>query len=1508
MVRFLLLIAAICCSVQSYAQPYTDEFNDSDPAHVTSLNRTIGGVQFDFLFTGEGDGGNFVLFDRYGVGDSPSLDLRSSDINTNTTEKITIARNDGQLFVLTSLFLRNDGNTPVTIQGYRSGSPAGAPQSVADGQVNTYNFGVVVDQVQITATDFYQVNLDDFTWSVPTNTAPVAVAPSAPAVNWNTVDVALADNIQVSDANGDSQTVTFTVTGGTVSLGTSDITFGGSGNGSASFTAAGTLADINAALDAATFTPTPNLYGTNAGTISFVSNDGTINSNPATVTFDITSVNNAPVVSNTVGNVFWTEGNPPTTVKPLIGVSDPDGDNITKAIITNILFVPGDELSVATPGPYAVDYNSSTGVLTLSGIGTAAEMQAALRTVGYRNSTDNPGLGNTRNTRILTFFVEDDNAATSAAVGNPGIFVSSVNDAPTVTLPASISVLEDTNSPLTGISFADADAGSIDVTTTFSVPTGTLAATSGGGVTVSGSGTGNLSLDGPLTAINSFIAGANLNFLNEPGNTNDQTLTVSINDNGNTGTGGALQDNVVVTITVTQNPPVVTSVAVPANGTYGVSQDLDFTVTFDDDITLNTGAGVPSLSLTVGSSTKTATYISEDGTNALVFRYTVQTGDLDADGISVGSAISLNGGTLRSGSGIDANLALDNIGNTDAVRVDGVAPSGYTVQIDQDPIDRAGQNTVSFTFSGAEPGATFSYTFSGAGTDVSGSGTITTSTDQITGISLAGLADGTVTLNAALTDPAGNTGTPASDVATKHTNDVPTASDVSISGTLTIEEVLTGSYTYADEDADTESGTTYQWYRSVDELGTGKTAIPGADTEQYTLQPTDKGAYISFEVVPNDGNAFGAAVESALAGPVKINQLITFPGIPTKTYGAGSFALGDAQTDQGLDVTYTAVDPTVVSITGNQATILKSGSTQITATQGGDGETNAAAPITQTLSVNTASLTVIAAGQSKVYGDTDPIFTYSATGFANGDDESILSGALTREAGEAAGNYAIQLGTLSAGAAYAINFTGADFTIALKGITGITFGDGTFVYDGTARSLAITGTLPDGTSVAYTGNTRTDVGTQEVTATISGDNYETLVLKADLTVTEATITGITFGDGSFTYDGSTKSLSITGTLPDGTSVAYTGNTRTDVGMQEVTATISGDNYETLVLTADLTVTEATITGITLEDENFVYDGTAKSLAITGTLPEGTSVAYTDNTRTDVGMQEVTATISGGDYTDLVLTAELSVTPAMRDLTFPAIAEKTYGDADFDAGATASSGEAVSYTSSNPAVAEIVDGQIRIVGAGTATITATVPDNTNYGNRPETSRTLTVQKATQSIAFAEVGEVGRDAGSIPLDATASTGLPVSLSLDDEQVATVNGTMLTILRLGTVRITATQTGDGNHHAAEPVTITVSVVDPQADFPVRVHKAVSPNGDGINDFLMVEAIRDHPENRVTVFSRNGTLVYEASGYNNGSVAFRGIGTGQLKVSAGTYFYIVEVKVNGKWAYHKGYFVLRY
>jgi hypothetical protein len=134
-------------------------------------------------------------------------------------------------------------------------------------------------------------------------------------------------------------------------------------------------------------------------------------------------------------------------------------------------------------------------------------------------------------------------------------------------------------------------------------------------------------------------------------------------------TSGVLVDGVA---------PTITTVTGPAAGTYIVGQNLDFTVQFDDTVVVNTAGGTPRLVLTIGSTTRFATYLSGSGSNMLTFRYTVQAGDLDSDGIAVASPIDLNGGTIKDTNGNDAVLSFTPP-DTSGVLVDGVAPTIVSV-------------------------------------------------------------------------------------------------------------------------------------------------------------------------------------------------------------------------------------------------------------------------------------------------------------------------------------------------------------------------------------------------------------------------------------------------------------------------------------------------------------------------------------------------------------------------------------------------------------------------------------------------------------------------------------------------------------------------------------------------------------------------------------------------------------------------------------------------------------
>ena len=81
---------------------------------------------------------------------------------------------------------------------------------------------------------------------------------------------------------------------------------------------------------------------------------------------------------------------------------------------------------------------------------------------------------------------------------------------------------------------------------------------------------------------------------------------------------------------------------------------------------------------------------------------------------------------------------------------------------------------------------------------------------------------------------------------------------------------------------------------------------------------------------------------------------------------------------------------------------------------------------TASYTIKPAELKVTAEAQTKKVGEADPELTYTYEGLVDGDK---ITGALTRDAGEAAGSYAIKLGTLTAGTNYAITFTGANLTI-----------------------------------------------------------------------------------------------------------------------------------------------------------------------------------------------------------------------------------------------------------------------------------------------------------------------------------------------------------------------------------------------------------------------------------------------------------------------------------------------
>jgi hypothetical protein len=105
---------------------------------------------------------------------------------------------------------------------------------------------------------------------------------------------------------------------------------------------------------------------------------------------------------------------------------------------------------------------------------------------------------------------------------------------------------------------------------------------------------------------------------------------------------------------------------------------------------------------------------------------------------------------------------------------DTLAPSGYTISIDQSEIDTFNLASTSFTFAAAELGTAYNYTVtsSAGGVPVIGNGTVTSATQSIGGINVIGLSNGILTYSVTLTDVVGHVGLIASDTVIKNSHPI----------------------------------------------------------------------------------------------------------------------------------------------------------------------------------------------------------------------------------------------------------------------------------------------------------------------------------------------------------------------------------------------------------------------------------------------------------------------------------------------------------------------------------------------------------------------------------------------------------------------------------------------------------------------------------------------------------------------------------------------------------------
>ncbi|MHC2467049.1 beta strand repeat-containing protein [Bradyrhizobium embrapense] len=322
-------------------------------------------------------------------------------------------------------------------------------------------------------------------------------------------------------------------------------------------TAGSTVADFQTALDSITYFNSSNNPSGLARTVTITANDGTLDGTPVTDTIDVTPVNNPPVV--TIGAITnFSEppvGTPPAnsipvTIAPNLTITDVDSTNLISATFELTDLKPSDALSIAghagTSGDignihFDITSTATTETVTLTGTDTIAHYNAVLDAVQFNNTGEPPDT----TARTYTVTAVDDggtaNGGNDTGSASATQTVTAIDDPPTATVPSDSSVgtaFSHTNLAISGLSVADIDSAGGNETATITSNHGALSFDTTGLAGFTNNGSHTVTLTGTIAQLNTALA--TLTYNSDDGFTGSDTVSLNINDNGHTGSGGPL--------------------------------------------------------------------------------------------------------------------------------------------------------------------------------------------------------------------------------------------------------------------------------------------------------------------------------------------------------------------------------------------------------------------------------------------------------------------------------------------------------------------------------------------------------------------------------------------------------------------------------------------------------------------------------------------------------------------------------------------------------------------------------------------------------------------------------------------------------------------------------------------------------------------------------------------------------------------------------------------------------
>jgi cyclophilin family peptidyl-prolyl cis-trans isomerase len=576
-----------------------------------------------------------------------------------------------------------------------------------------------------------------------------------------------------------------------------------------------------------------------------------------------------------------------------------------------------------------------------------------------------------------------------------------------------------------------------------------------------------------------------------------------------------------------------------------------------------------------------------------------------------------------------------------------------------------------------------------------------------------------------------------------------------------------------------------------------------------------------------------------------------------KTFGGLPFDVNIPSATSELPVSIT-VKSGPAMISGSTVTLTGAGTVVLSANQAGNVNYQAAPEVTTSFIVSQSPQTINAftAIPSHAYGDAS--FSVMSLTASSGlpVDLRVLSGPATISGNTVTltGVGTVVLGANQSGnnnytaaseVTTSFSVTQGNQAINFGALNNQTYGDAPFLLGATASSGLPVTYNSTSTNISLSSNVVTilGAGTATITANQSGNinwsvatpvNQNLVINQAPQTINAfTTVANQTFSNGAIvtiTPPSASSTMPVTVTVKSGPAT-ISGNTVSLVGAGTVVlaADQAGNaNYTAApqvttsfsVGSGSQSITFPSIPSQPISTNQITLNASASSeLPISYSMVSGAASLTSSNalTLSGIGTITVQATQPGNANWSAATPARQSfvVNKGSQIITFAPLLTNTFGQPSYRlTNASSSSGLPVSYASSVPAVATIVSNALTIVGAGTTTITASQPGNTNWGAATNVARMLIVLKASNTIsdfgALTNRSYVPNAIVTLPAPLpTASSRLPVTFSVKSGPAVMSGTNAVNITGGGTVVIAASQAGNTNYLAAPEVTTSFQIL---------------------------------------------------------------------------------------------------